>query len=80
MTGMIHITLRAEGALANVLGKELIEYGLAKPAYLCNLTELIYLKYPAMADFSGKLKIAINGTVAPESRELTEGDEVTLTV
>jgi molybdopterin converting factor small subunit len=78
MPEMTRITLYAEAQLAEILGREPLEYGLAAPAYVCNLTELVYLKYPALADWAGRVSVTVNKEMAGSDRELCDGDEVRL--
>ncbi len=78
MPELIRIQLRAGGKLTDVLGEEPIEYGLAPPAHVCNLTELVYLKYPALADWSGRVGVEVNDEPAGAERPLQDGDTVRL--
>lgn len=78
MPEMIQITLHAEGRLADILGSEPIEYGLATPAHVCNLTELVYLRYPDLAAWAGRIRIMVNDETAGSERRLAGGDVVRL--
>lgn len=78
MPEMIEITVHAEGPLGDILGRETINYVLATPAHVCNLTELVYLKYPSMADWAGKVRVMVNDEPAGSERALQGGDIVRL--
>ena len=75
MQEMIHIMVRPFGPVTSIMGTEPIEYGLVPPVTLDGLIELLYAKYPKLADGAASLRFAVNEEYADADTELAEGDE-----
>jgi len=76
MDSMIHVSVELNGAAAELVGHERLEYGLVPPATVGTLLELICLKYPELGMHRNELQIVANETPADREVKLAEGMQV----
>jgi len=76
--GMVRITVQLVGPVADLIGYETIEYGLAQKTQLAGLITMMYAKYPRLAEESAALRVELNGQTVDMHTELVEGDNVAI--
>ncbi|MGB9625395.1 MAG: MoaD/ThiS family protein [Phycisphaerae bacterium] len=75
---MTSVTVRFLGPAADVVGHADAVYELCEPATLGTLIELLYARYPKLAEHAGVVRFAVNSEYADPSQSLRTGDEVAL--
>ncbi len=78
MPDIVNVTVRVFGPAVDVVGHEMLEYGLAPPATLGGLAELLYARYPKLARASASIRFAVNGDYADLPTGLRDGDEIAI--
>jgi molybdopterin synthase catalytic subunit len=73
---MITIQVKFFGPAADQVGAHEAEYGLAEPATVASLAELIFARYPKMGEAKKSIRFAVNEEYADASTPLATGDEV----
>lgn len=73
---MITIQVKFFGPAADYAGAGQAEYGLAEPATVASLAELIFARYPKMEQAKKAIRFAVNEEYADLSTPLQAGDEV----
>jgi molybdopterin converting factor small subunit len=76
MNDLIHVRVKLFGPAGDAVGAGELEYGLARPATVAMLAELMYLRHPRLRGMSASVRFAVNAEYADLQRELHEGDEV----
>lgn len=76
MQGMIRVTVRFFGPAGDWVGQPQAEYGLAGPARLGDLVDLMAARHPRLAAGAAAVRFAINEEYADLSIPLADGDEV----
>jgi len=76
MSGMIQIKVILFGPAADVVGESELEYGLAPPARLSDLFDLLSARYPTLAGRISSLRFAVNEEYADMDTPLRQNDEV----
>ncbi len=73
---MTSVTVRFLGPAAEVAGHAEAVYELREPATLGTLIELIFARYPRLAERPGSVRFAVNQEYADASQTLRSSDEV----
>jgi len=71
--GLIQITVKLDGEVVDIVGHEVVEYGLIGPATIGGLLDMMYAKYPKLAGKSSLLEFSVDGEPADVTGELAEG-------
>ncbi|UCD27598.1 MAG: hypothetical protein JSV03_10830 [Planctomycetota bacterium] len=78
MNDMIHVVVKLSESVTDLVGHEILEYGLTPQAKLGGLIALMYAKYPKLSEKMDNVELMINGKPADLQVVLKEGDEVTV--
>ncbi len=73
---MITIQVKFFGPAADYVGAGEAEYGLAEPATVASLAELIFARHPKMGEAKKSIRFAVNEEYADLETPLGDGDEV----
>jgi hypothetical protein len=76
MQDMVHILVKLDGRLAELVGCDRLEYALVRPATLGTVLELVALKHASLTDVLKSCRFTINGRQADPSSNLAGGDEI----
>ena len=72
------VKVRLFGSLREEAGRPEIDVELGDGGCVADLRDVLGQKFPSVEQFGGRLRLAVNLELAPESQALAEGDEVAL--